>query len=450
MLFRSPLFECEFALAYSPLLELRLGKGLVQLTTFDFVTRTERDPGAEKLFCQIVDNLAKTSVTPIRKTYLIGAVDRERDLLEKMTLEFSDASGVPDDPADLLIAGSEFNPDTPEFKKFLSSGGRAVILPRRPGNAVPGFTVIERKVGQNTEVPDWSVLRGVSLSDLYLKTDMETAVLKSAGLGAESGANGLLGRYVADKGEAVYIQMLPYMLDASKFDYRKFPSWRWTRLLSQILVNSGAVFKVDQEFLTVNMEKKFKSAIRLDNGWKAEFERRVPKVNDIAERLKDKGNNGIKRGWHLPEKNLPNWHDIRVGDAFQLQSNYFSGVNGVLWYRKEVIVPADWKARKVILHLGIVDDMDTTYFNGHQIGCTDDKIPGHWSVDRKYPVDPAFINFGGKNAIAVRCFDNWMDGGIMSQPRLLIDGDGAEAYHLYCDDYVDGIGGDDVYRYCNW
>ena len=446
----TPLFETEFALAYSPLMELRLGKGLIWLTTFDFVSRTKRDSGAEKLFTVIIEELADAKVNPERKALLAGASAKERSLLRKMTLAFTEDQNIPDNINTLLIAGSKFDINTPGFRRFISNGGHAIVLPRNVGSSLPGFRVVEKNVNVNAKVPCWPVLRGVSLSDLYLKTDLKTAVLVPVSKNAQITANGLIGRFSEGKGEAVFVQLLPYMIMSGNKDYRRLPAWRWTRLFSQVLANSGAVFGVDKDFLSKNVEDRVPSRIKLDQGWRAEFERKVPKVKKFANRLKDKGNKGEKRGWHLPDKKLPNWQDIRVGNSYQSQNSYFGGKNGVLWYRKDVVVPKEWKGKKVILQLGIVDDMDITYFNGHKIGTTNARVPKHWSVKRKYPVTPAYINYGGKNTIAVRCFDNWSNGGIMDIPRLIIGNKGAGNYHLYCDDYDEGKNGDDVYQYCNW
>ncbi len=80
--------------------------------------------------------------------------------------------------------------------------------------------------------------------------------------------------------------------------------------------------------------------------------------------------------------------------------------DGVVWYRKEIDVPADAAGKPLTLHLAVIDDADTTFFNGVQVGNTDS-----YNALRVYSV-PAELVKAGRNVIAVRVVDTGGGGGI--------------------------------------
>src|SRR6516225_8071499 len=67
-----------------------------------------------------------------------------------------------------------------------------------------------------------------------------------ARVGAEIGADGLLGRKVVGKGVAVYCQVDPDRFDADRKTYFRYTRWRSTRAVAQLLANLGASFPADR------------------------------------------------------------------------------------------------------------------------------------------------------------------------------------------------------------
>ena len=447
----TPLFENEYGLIYSPLMELRIGKGLLRLSTFDFARRSESDPGSVNLFSAILRDFEHTVPVPERKTILCGASAEETALLDRMGLLFSKGSLIPTDGTGiLLIAGSGCAVDSPEFRNFLATGGRAVVLPRKSGENNGLFQIADGVAGKTTTLPDWDVLRGVSISDFFLKTDYRGPLLQT-GKPVETGAHGLIGRCRVGKGEALFLQLIPGMVNTEKIRYMKAPMWRIMRLLSQVLVNSGGTFEKDRKFLLADKAAEVPDSLIFNTGWKGHFEVKVPAVKDQNRRFTDPGNKGEAQGWHKIGFNDRSWYPLGVGGNFQSFGSYFDG-NGVLWYRLRFKVPAEWKGKKLRLDLGVVDDMDTTYLNGHKIGETNDKThpKSHWWLFRKYPVPPEILNYGGENVLAVRVLDNWSYGGITGIPVLAPEDITNRKLHFYSDDYDPNKSGDDVYIYCNW
>jgi beta-galactosidase len=88
------------------------------------------------------------------------------------------------------------------------------------------------------------------------------------------------------------------------------------------------------------------------------------------------------------------------------------------WFRREIIVPAEWKGKDIILDMGMIDDVDATYFNGEPVGSTGLFPPDYqtaWNKPRLYTVRSKFIKYGKKNLVAVRVFDGYGPGGIYAE-----------------------------------
>ena len=102
-----------------------------------------------------------------------------------------------------------------------------------------------------------------------------------------------------------------------------------------------------------------------------------------------------------------------------------------MWFRREINVPADWAGRDLKLDLGQIDDDDTTYWNGTQVGDT----RGYGNA-RDYTVPGAQVK-AGKNVIAIRVLDTGGGGGLRSNMSMVptngsqaMSLDGDWKYHL--------------------
>jgi sialate O-acetylesterase len=102
-------------------------------------------------------------------------------------------------------------------------------------------------------------------------------------------------------------------------------------------------------------------------------------------------------GWH--EMKLPAlWEKAEIGEF-----------DGVVWFRKLVTIPSDWKGKDLTLRLGPIDDMDETYVNGKKVGSH--MSDGFYSVDRVYKIAGSIIQ-DSLVQIAVRVVDLRGGGGI--------------------------------------
>ena len=87
-----------------------------------------------------------------------------------------------------------------------------------------------------------------------------------------------------------------------------------------------------------------------------------------------------------------------------------SGVDGVAWYRRRVELPAELRGVPLTLRLGRIDDADTAYVDGVEVGRTPQTAPRPFAVDRVYPV-PADAGADGELVVAVRVLDDYGSGG---------------------------------------
>ncbi|CAM4320241.1 sialate O-acetylesterase [Pedobacter westerhofensis] len=119
----------------------------------------------------------------------------------------------------------------------------------------------------------------------------------------------------------------------------------------------------------------------------------------------DAGMNGPIR-WYNPEY-VPEqgWHHFWLPGYWADQG--VRGLNGVLWFRKEINLPAGVSGSGARLFLGRIVDVDVVYINGIFVGSTSYQYP-----PRRYIV-PVGVLKPGRNIIVVRVVNNTGKGGFV-------------------------------------
>ena len=147
------------------------------------------------------------------------------------------------------------------------------------------------------------------------------------------------------------------------------------------------------------------------------------------------------------------WKQTKLPGYLENINKKMSNFDGVIWYRKQLTLPENWHGHDLILDLGIIDDYDTTYFNGQQVGHTNSKTPRAWSLQRRYRIPASLVRTDQPQVLAVRVFDNFGKGGfspVNNNMNIRLDGL-PEAHGHYDPDYrTDFVLGDDPYRYYRW
>ena len=111
------------------------------------------------------------------------------------------------------------------------------------------------------------------------------------------------------------------------------------------------------------------------------------------------------KGWRTI--NIPGyWEDQGVKD-----------LNGVVWYRKEIDIPASMVGKPAKVFLGRIVDADELYINGKKVGTTTYQYP-----QRRYPV-AADVLKAGKNIFVIRVTNtNGKGGFVTDKPYCIFSG----------------------------
>jgi sialate O-acetylesterase len=109
--------------------------------------------------------------------------------------------------------------------------------------------------------------------------------------------------------------------------------------------------------------------------------------------------------WAQPECDTSDWKEVAVPGNIESQG---MNIDGAVWFRKDVELPADWAGQKATIYLGPITDNDIVYINGQKIGATQN----HWRsyVFRSYAI-PTKLLRPGRNVVAVRIFNAFGNGG---------------------------------------
>jgi sialate O-acetylesterase len=116
-------------------------------------------------------------------------------------------------------------------------------------------------------------------------------------------------------------------------------------------------------------------------------------------------------GWAAPAFADSDWKSMTLPQNWEQAG--LPDFDGVVWFRKEIELPADWAGREARLHLGPIDDRDVAWVNGVRIGGMDD-----WMAARDYSI-PAGVLQAGRNVIVVRVLDTGGGGGIYGKPEQM-------------------------------
>lgn len=129
----------------------------------------------------------------------------------------------------------------------------------------------------------------------------------------------------------------------------------------------------------------------------------------------DKGLSGAKPWYdfdYIPE----GWHQFWLPGYWADQG--VKGLNGTIWFRKEIELPASMAGQPAKLFMGRIVDADQTYVNGVQVGNTTYQYP-----PRRYLVPQGLLK-AGKNVIVVKVVSNAGKGGFVpDKPYNLVVGD---------------------------
>lgn len=132
-------------------------------------------------------------------------------------------------------------------------------------------------------------------------------------------------------------------------------------------------------------------------------------------RQRDEGYRNPLKPWYDPAISTADWSVMKVPGYWA--SGELGAVNGVVWFRKEINVPASMVGKQCRLILGRIVDADSVFINGVFVGTT-----GYQYPPRRYDI-PSTLLREGRNTIVVRVISNMGKGGfVLDKPYELICG----------------------------
>jgi sialate O-acetylesterase len=138
---------------------------------------------------------------------------------------------------------------------------------------------------------------------------------------------------------------------------------------------------------------------------------RKPSSDSVFRKTMDKGLTGEKK-WY-DETYIPKgWKNINIPGYWEDQG--IKDLNGVVWYRKEIDVPASMIGKSAKVFLGRIIDADVLYINGKQVGFT-----GYQYPQRRYNVSADLLK-AGKNIFVIKVTNNAGKGGFVPEKPYCI------------------------------
>ena len=119
---------------------------------------------------------------------------------------------------------------------------------------------------------------------------------------------------------------------------------------------------------------------------------------------------GFDENWMDADTSLKGWKKIQLPVAWN-STKKLKDFKGTVWFRKEINIPANWKNKKLVVELGVIDQYDIAWLNGKNIGMMQKPflawLPRHYEVEGSdYKV--------GKNTIVVCDYNQNAGGGLLS------------------------------------
>ncbi|HEY9363629.1 MAG TPA: sialate O-acetylesterase [Chitinophagaceae bacterium] len=134
-----------------------------------------------------------------------------------------------------------------------------------------------------------------------------------------------------------------------------------------------------------------------------------------SQKIKRSEDKGLTEEWFSPSYQSKQWHRIAVPGYWADEGA--KSLNGVVWCRREINVPASMTNVPAKVFLGRIVDADELYINGIKVGST-----GYMYPQRRYAIPDGVLK-PGKNLFVVRVTNNFGKGGFVpDKPYQLIAG----------------------------
>ncbi len=441
----SPIFEGEFDLAYSPLMELSVGKGRVILSTFDLEDNVGVTPAALILGRRLVDYAARMhgKAEPRGKVAYVGTGPWEY-IFGRMGVRMAASP----EKANVLVLGPGHAVSDPELQELLSAGKQVLMLRGAELPAFSGWSWDQDAANfyGSTEVPTWPETAMLSISDFHSRAPYAFWRLKGGeGLAAE----GMLARKKIGEGTLIATAFDPTSMQTDEKPYMRLTRWRHSRNLVSLISAMGGDVELNKQIF--DLQPLPTGKISLDGPWKLKWVTPMPAAKKPG-LIQDPGMSAAAKTAIMENaEQASGWLPYAVPSDADITYPKGGAIDGELVLQKTIHIPASWAKEELTLDLGRVDDHDVTFWNGKQVGSIAAEHPKAWSALRIYQI-PAEQVQPGENTISVRVMDLFGGSGISSKshPTNLIRPNDKNLQFYHPDYRLDWAYGDDAYRYYRW
>jgi len=126
---------------------------------------------------------------------------------------------------------------------------------------------------------------------------------------------------------------------------------------------------------------------------------------------------GLSEKWYAFDYDDNGWAQISAGRRWEDQG--FADLDGWAWYRKTIVIPAEWGGKPVWLIFGGVNDAYTLFINGIPVSAFGDEASRTVAEKMTMAEIAQYLRFGKENLIALQVNDWGNSGGLWRLPVLL-------------------------------
>ena len=115
--------------------------------------------------------------------------------------------------------------------------------------------------------------------------------------------------------------------------------------------------------------------------------------------------------WRIEPFDDRNWKTMAIPQLWEDADEGLEAFDGIVRFRRTFDLPESALRGQVLLSLGCMNDIDTTWVNGHRVGGE-----SRWDTPRRYPLPIEYLK-AGKNVIAARVCDVGGSGGMYGDKK---------------------------------
>jgi hypothetical protein len=332
------------------------------------------------------------------------------------------------------------------IEKYLKNGGGIFVMPGVDLSFLP-FNVerVETDMFKATLPENDMTFSNIPNADLYFRDIQKMQTISKAPVWSVKTDPAVILKFDVDRGTVVIFNLDPEKIQGL------WSKEKVMRVMSKILTNMHVELAKDYKFFAGSKYRHNQIGnpyIELKN-WELKT---------------DPQNIGMKDKWQKDIFSMSGFKKIKTPGSWEFNGftednphykypdktprRYIRPYDGYAWARTKFMLPAEWKGYKVYFKSGAIDDNDWTYVNGHLVGKTTfEENPRAYSANRLYEIPAKYLKFGQENTVAIRVFDKWGEGGLVS--KITIEPERRIAKDTWSP-YLDGLDFYDVDAFHNW